>query len=143
MSGLTVSTMAAGPWIFPGRDRSGMETAFAELFEEAFEASERARTAALAADAANSEAMLASLKLKRSLADGYYRWAEYIFELEAMAEAVSFRARELEAAELEGLRALKRARARFQEQHPGCARCGQPNRQYALSCRSCGEKFKR
>lgn len=116
--------------------------ALRELFEEAFcrEVTEPMRQKA---DDETRERMNDDMP-QRTLSPGYYSRAEYILELSSSIEAgVGYSSDALARVDVDGLKALKRARLDFERDHPACA-CGtrQHNR-FILECHSCHAKFAR
>lgn len=103
------------------RDEEGLRIAAAELFEEAFEAPQRAKNAELAEDEGSTPA-----KDTRTLSEGYYLWLNSVLlTLEKPMEAgAQFREESLWAEELATLMILREARAEFRRKHPPCRGCG-------------------
>src|ERR1035437_107105 len=122
-------------------DAEGVRMALEEIFESDF-ARSRIRD-----EGANAET-LARMELQippRTLAWGYYSAGEHLLHLESLQQAVVvFPARDLTGFEAEGLLALRRARAGFENRHPSCSACGarQQNR-FGQQCHACGSKFQR
>lgn len=125
------------------RDPDGVRMALEEIFEQDYVRSSIHREAS----GANPET-LARMERQippRTLAWGYYRFAEYLLHLDALKSAgVHFAARDLADFEAEGILALERARSAFQGRHPACSACGtrQPNC-FGIECCNCGVKFQR
>jgi len=121
------------------RDTVGLQLAVRELFEETFaEESVRATLEQLADDAEARERVMAELP-QRTLSPGYYGRGAYLLELDAAIGAgVQYSAQILTRSDVMGLLAIKRARAEFERDHPGCPRCGarQDNR-FTPKCRRC------
>lgn len=121
-------------------DFEGLQIAALELLEEAFDAPERARIEQLAAVAANSEKLLASLPQRRTLSPGYYFWIAAIQEhvIDAMEAGIAFRERDIRSEEWLCVLAIRRARADFSQKHPPCRGCGKPLRDaQANQCDAC------
>ncbi|SRR5579884_170075 len=76
---------------------------------------------------------------KRTLAEGYYTWIDYLLWLSDVHEVVSFR--NLTATEVEGIRIVREARDQFLARHPRCGKCGAMNDRSALNCADCGVEF--
>lgn len=124
------------------RDPEGLQVALRELFEEAF-CHDVTDSVMKKADEETRQRALDDIP-DRTLSPGYYTRAEYILELGSSIEAgVGFSSEALARADVDGLKALKRARCDFERDHPACA-CGtrQHNR-FILECRSCHAKFVR
>jgi len=124
------------------RDTEGLRMAVEEIFETDFVRSRIHREAS----GANPET-LARMERQippRTLAWGYYRFAEYLLHLDAFLQAgIPIAYGNLAAVEVEGLLAVHRARAAFEGRHPACNACGlrQQNR-FSRECPGCGAKFK-
>jgi len=122
-------------------DAEGLRQAALELLEESLESEERERIERLAEGAANAEAMRASLRAKRTLSPGYYIWLGFLLEEieQPMSAGLSFRAADLDAEEMAGLRALHEARSDFRKAHPPCRVCGRPLHDSGFSsmCEAC------
>jgi len=124
------------------RDPEGLQVALRELFEEAF-CREVTDSVMKKADDETRQRALDDIPA-RTLSPGYYTRAEYLLELGSSIEAgVGFSSEVLARVDVDGLKALKRARYDFERDHPACA-CGtrQHNR-FILECRSCHAKFVR
>jgi hypothetical protein len=125
------------------RDPEGVRMALEEIFEEDFA---RARIQCESSGAnAETLARMENRVPARTLAWGYYRFAEYLQHLDALKSAGILPVeRDLAAFEAEGLLALDRARSAFEGRHPACGSCGarQQNR-FGRECPECGIKFQR
>ncbi|ABF42420.1 hypothetical protein Acid345_3419 [Candidatus Koribacter versatilis Ellin345] len=125
--------------IVVSRDYDGLRIAALELMNEEFQGEDRDRLARRAkAGAANSEAMLAEAAPARSLADGYYVRADYLFWLDDVLRATTIA--QMSAAEVHGLNAVRRARDQFRMEHPNCPHCGAMNERIKIICRKCGKR---
>jgi hypothetical protein len=82
----------------------------------------------------------AHLLPKRTVPDGCFVWLNHLVWLESVLEVVPL---SLLAIEVEGIIVLRRARERFQRDHPPCPACGMPNEKHALRCRECMEEIKK
>jgi len=83
----------------------------------------------------------------------YQLWLAHLLWLEEVAQTLACRPADLTAAELAGLLALARARARFLRNHPFCPRCDAANPRLpaveglsagegtARRCRVCSQEF--
>ncbi len=124
-------------------DTEGVRMALEEIFEEDY-ARGRLHRELEQADDATAERMEARLP-KRSLAWGYYKFAEHLLRLQSEIRAgVGCAARDLAACEVAGLLACETARRTFESHHPACSGCGarQQNR-FGVECHGCGAKFHR
>lgn len=122
------------------RDPEGLQVALRELFEEAF-CHEVTDSVMKKADEETRQRALDDIP-ERTLSPGYYSRAEYILELGSSIEAgVGYSSEHLDRVDVEGLKALRRAKYEFERDHPACV-CGtrQHNR-FILECRSCHAKF--
>jgi len=117
------------------RDQEGLIQAVQELLEEEF-AFSRVRRIFDAAEGEEREHALRSLP-PRLLSPGYYRWAAYLLWLEQRTEFLS----RLDAAEMEGLVAVKRARGQWESQHPACPCGARQESRFQSHCMSCGLTF--
>jgi len=70
----------------------------------------------------------------RTVPDGCFGWITHLIWLENLLEICPL---QLTAQEAEGLVTLKRARVKFQAEHPPCPKCGMPNEAHAFKCREC------
>jgi hypothetical protein len=125
------------------KDTEGVRMALEEIFESDFMRS-RVRRDAEGASPETVERMERQIP-PRTLAWGYYRFAEYLLHLDELRDAgIPLALAEMASCEAEGLLALHRARAAFQGRHPACSACGarQQNR-FGTECPSCGTKFQR
>lgn len=119
------------------RDFEGLRVAALELMEEEFQGDDRDRLVRRAQDGAtNREAMLAQSAPSRTLSDGYYLRANYLFWLRSLELPKA----SLNAAEESGLRAVAVAFSEFEKSHPGCPHCGMRNEKARITCKSCGKK---
>jgi hypothetical protein len=122
----------------PHHNPPGVYDALLQLLEEELEERKTARLIEKAGDASNAGRL--HNKKCRSLADGYYLWAAYLFWLaEAMRAGAIF---ELQSSELTGLKSVKAARAEFERENPGCRSCGSPNNSFVLRCWNCGVQLR-
>jgi hypothetical protein len=131
--------MAIDVW----RDPEGVRLALEEIFESDFVRA-RIRREAAGATPETMERMEQKIP-PRTLAWGYYRFAEHLLHLDALRRAgVRFAERDLLGCEAEGMLALDRARTAFEGHHPACSACGhrQQNR-FGAECSGCGAKFQR
>jgi hypothetical protein len=125
------------------KDPEGVALALEEIFEIDF-ARALIRSQSAGASAETVERMERQVK-PRSLAWGYYCFADYLLHLDALRQAgVAFAVRDLALCEAEGFIALHRARSAFEGKHPACSACGlrQQNR-FGAVCPGCGAKFRR
>lgn len=130
--------------INPARDYETLALAADELFEETLTAKDQERNLRNAELAKNRDRMVETSGPKREFAAGYYIWIVYLLGLEETIESgVQFTIHDLLATEVNGLKIVKAARARFNKKYPGCPRCGQPNQKFALKCSGCGAEFKK
>jgi hypothetical protein len=124
-------------------DGEGLRQAARELFEKEFHAEADAMVRKNAAEAANAEAVLASLPERTTMPDGYYLRVNYLLDLDAMLESgIQIPAKEITRDEFAGLQAVRNGRAEFENEHPRCASCGERNERMAMSCRKCGKEIK-
>jgi hypothetical protein len=124
------------------RDIPGLRIAFLEVMEEAAAEPRRQKTLALAQQASNRARLVESLSPARTLSQGYYSRAEYLFWLRQVLDlGAEIPASELRADELSGLMALEQARGEFERTHVGCPACGAANKRGAFRC-GCGEELK-
>jgi hypothetical protein len=115
------------------RDLKLLATAAAEFFNEGFCAPEAERILAQTRPELRGIAR-AKLIPPRTVPDGAFGWIAHLVWLEGVLEIVQV---QLTAVEVEALIALKRARNKFQFEHPPCPHCGMPNEAHALCCREC------
>lgn len=124
-------------------DSEGVRMALEEIFEEDF-----VRSTIHSEGSGASPETLARMERRvpvRTLAWGYYRFAEYLLHLDALKRAgIALAERDLKGFEAEGILALDRARKAFEGGHPACSSCGtrQQNR-FGRECSGCGIKFQR
>jgi hypothetical protein len=127
-------------WIDVWRDSEGVRMALEEIFEQDFA---RARLKREMEQADDETVARMELRLPgRTLARGYYRFADYLLRLDAQRRAgISFQLADLAAFEVDGLLALDLARGCFEGRHPVCSACGvrQQNR-FSVECHACGTK---
>jgi hypothetical protein len=78
----------------------------------------------------------------RTMADGFYDYAAYLFWIRSMIDAdVDIT---ILAEEAEGLRALAAAQHEFERDHPACPQCGErQSSRTPIKCRSCRLEFKK
>jgi len=115
------------------RDLKLLARAAQEFFNEGFSAPEAERILERTPPELRAAAR-ATLMPPRTVPDGAFGWVGYLIWLEGVLEIVQVR---LTAVEVEALITLKRARNRFQAEHPPCPHCGMPNEAHALCCREC------
>ena len=128
----------------PRRDQLGLKQAAFELLEEAMMAQHRRRIERQLAGGENLERALAGLRMERTLADGYYAWAAHLFMLDSVRELGAMRPGFLDAAEIDGLAALRSARHQFAREHPPCPHCGAAlYDSFAMSCETCQGQIER
>ena len=120
------------------RDYEGLRIAAAELLEEEFSGEDRDRAVRRAVNAANREALLAQAAPARSLADGYYVRAQYLFWLDGVLRVMPIH--EMTSTEMGGLNVIREARERFRQEHPHCHHCGAMNERARFVCRKCGKR---
>jgi hypothetical protein len=131
--------MAIDVW----KDSEGVRMALEEIFEEDFARGRLRRELAQADD--DTAARMESRLPKRTLACGYYRYADYLLQLDAEHRAgIPYSRGDLSAMEAEGLVALDRARGAFESHHPACSACGaRQQNKFGVECHACGAKFHR
>jgi len=121
------------------RDAAGIGTAVRELFEESFfEEAVRTSLEKVGDDELRREEILNDAP-RRTLSPGYYDRAGYALDLGAAIEAgAQYPATMLMRSDVIGLQAVRRAKAEFERDHPGCPRCGvrQDNR-FLQTCKKC------
>ena len=71
----------------------------------------------------------------------YQLWLAHLLWLEEVLHTLDCRPGDVTAAELAGLQALGRARARFLQEHQFCSRCQAANPRFAQRCRRCAQEF--
>ena len=71
----------------------------------------------------------------------YQLWLAHLLWLEEVFHTLDCRPGDVTAAELAGLQALSRARARFLQEHQFCSRCQAANPRFAQRCRRCAQEF--
>jgi ribosomal protein L40E len=71
----------------------------------------------------------------------YQLWLAHLLWLEEVLHTLDCRPGDVTAAELAGLQALSRARARFLQEHQFCSRCQAANPRFAQRCRRCAHEF--
>jgi hypothetical protein len=120
------------------RDYEGLQQAAYELMRVAIEGD---RSEKIRGDEANVERMIEDAAPALTLSDGFYDRARYLLDLEEEMEVVKIEERELLQSDVKGVAAVKRARAQFLQDHPGCGRCGQRNYKHKPKCSGCGEKL--
>lgn len=122
------------------RDSEGLEIALREIFEEAFVRALTDHTLETA-----DEFTLARLEDNtpvRTLSPGYYTQSEYLLSLATAIDCgVNFDATQVTRDDVAGLQALKRARAKFEADHPACSCGARQHNRYIHACRRCGAKF--
>lgn len=127
------------------QDINGIRQAALELMVESLGADDLARQ--IESIMSDDDLMAYAVSLAktvpvRTVADGFYDYAAYLFWIRSMIDA------DVEltilAEEAEGLRALAAAQQEFERDHPPCSQCGE--RQFsrtAIRCRSCRMEFKK
>jgi hypothetical protein len=111
------------------QDTEGLRIAYLELLEESMDAPERERNERFAEMAANPEALLNNMPVRRTVSPGYYLWiVEYLQKaiVGPLELGVTISESDLTAEEIAGLGALRAARMDFRQKHPPCAGCGRP-----------------
>jgi hypothetical protein len=131
--------MAIDVW----RDPEGVRMALEEMFEQDYARAQTRREAAGANE--ETKARMEARLPARTMAWGYYRFADHLFHLDAQRRAgLACHTRDLAAFEAEGLLALDRARTAFEGRHPACSACGQRQlNRFGVECPGCGAKFQR
>ena len=71
----------------------------------------------------------------------YQLWLAHLLWLEEVLHTLDCRPGDVTAAELAGLQALSRARARFLQEHQFCSRCQAADPRFAQRCRRCAQEF--
>ncbi|MBI4461752.1 MAG: hypothetical protein HY653_02495, partial [Acidobacteria bacterium] len=71
----------------------------------------------------------------------YRLWLGHLLWLEDVLHTLDCRPADLTAAELAGLQALARARARFLRAYELCPACGAPNPRFTQRCRRCHQEL--
>jgi hypothetical protein len=125
------------------KDMEGARLALEEIFEEDFLRAHLVRQMEHASP--ETRERIGAQVPPRKLAWGYYRFADYLLELDVQRTAgVGVAERDLLAFEVKGLVALDRARKAFEGRHPACNLCNrrQVNR-FGAECSGCGAKFQR
>lgn len=125
------------------RDARGVEQAAYELLKTPYLRERAEKLRRLAEGTANAERVLAQIDDEQSLADGYYVRAYYLFWLDSTLEYSPAAPGELLADDVEGLRVIASARARFQREFASCPRCQKWNERGGVGCEHCGQKFGR
>ncbi|HXE75315.1 MAG TPA: hypothetical protein VNN18_06750 [Candidatus Xenobia bacterium] len=126
-------------------DLPGLEYAAYQLFclasEEA--AREPRQQARLTATAINPERVKAEAPARLAIPLRFQLWLSHLLWLEEVVNTLECRPADLTAAELAGLQAVARARARFLRRHRLCPRCDTANPRLAASprCRRCDEEL--
>jgi len=114
-----------------------LQQALVFLLEEQLERKEAERSLDRVRGAKNAGRVRQATQ--RTLSEGYYLWAEYLFWLaEAMRAGAAF---QLEARELDGVKLVQSARLQFEREHPACRKCGSPNKEFALLCWNCNARL--
>jgi hypothetical protein len=124
------------------RDTEGVRMALEEIFEEDYARSHITREIDGASDE-TLQRMEARMPV-RTLSPGYYAYGGHLLRLEQLQKAgIEFRAGELPGFECDGLLALGRARAGFEQKHPPCGACGAHlQNRFTVKCHACGTTFK-
>ncbi|MFL6310578.1 MAG: hypothetical protein ACJ71W_00605 [Terriglobales bacterium] len=127
------------------QDMNGIRRAALELMVESLGADDLARQieSIMSGDDLMAYAVsLAKTVPVRTVAEGFYDYAAYLFWIRSMIDAdVDIT---VLAEEAEGLRALASAQQQFERDHPACPQCGA--QQYSttpIKCRSCRLEFKK
>lgn len=120
------------------RDHENVVQALVEILEEEF-AFSRVRRVLDNSEEGDRGRIVESLP-PRTLSPGYYRWASYLFWLEARRGAgIEFE--QIDGREMDGLVAVKRARAQWEAQHPACPCGARQDTRFETKCRACGLEF--
>jgi len=123
------------------RDIEGLQMALREIFEESYIAGANGSVYA----AADREAIGRAEEdtPARSLSPGYYSRAAYLLDLASAIEAgASFPPSFLTRVEVQGLEAVRRAKAVFESDHPSCPGCGRRlDNRHMVQCPYCKTKF--
>jgi hypothetical protein len=124
------------------RDYEGLRIAAGELFEEEFIA-DGIRIDADDPNLDNIERLLRDQTV-RTVAEGYFERLRYLLWLESTLEfGAPAGLSPLLRDEVEGMRAVRSARAEFSRRHPSCPNCGELNNASAFSCRGCGKDLRK
>lgn len=129
----------------PAADTAALERHAYELFTQA--AQDRTTASSTARHARLQEAALNPARLERAAAPqphvplGFQLWLAYLLWLEAALDTLAASWKNVTSAELAGLLALARARARFLRDHQTCPRCETLNPRHARRCRRCSQEF--
>jgi len=123
-----------------GRNLRLLEQAAAEFLEEGFQYPLLKKILDDTAPEHHEQAK-SKMLAPRTVPEGYFVWLGYLIWIERVLELVP--TIELTAVEVESLLVLRRARNKFQAEHPPCPRCGMPNEQHALRCRECMKEINR
>ena len=124
------------------RDTEAVELALFEMMEQALgkQCQDALRRRLRDASPEDLEKALGSYEVKRTLADGFYNWGYHLMTVEAAVTAgITLRADHLTRDEAAGMLALRRARNKFNEAHPGCRHCGHPRMDRQGTCAICGK----
>jgi hypothetical protein len=130
--------------ILVSHDYERLRLAARELFDEQFheQENERAREAERIAGNAPAAKARRHAKGERTLSPGYYDRVGYLLDLDAIVSGgFQLSLDQVDASEVQGLMAVREARAEWQAQHPSCGRCGRRNERFAMKCRDCGVEF--
>jgi hypothetical protein len=123
-------------------DYPRVQLAIGELLREAISNEDAERLERKLAGAKNADRVRAQAAPTRTLPEGYYDWSMHLFGLEEeMSLGLQLSAAELQARELNGLKVLRRARAQFNAEYPGCPKCGRRNKQFTPVCRACEHRL--
>ncbi|HWR17117.1 MAG TPA: hypothetical protein VN577_19970 [Terriglobales bacterium] len=125
------------------KDYEGLSIAARELLEEELHAPDDDRTRKSAEQAANREAVLRSLKERRTLSPGYYVRARYLFDLDRKMTVIQFGLSDVTPSEINGVLAIRQAKNKFLSDHPECPYCGALQMYSNVpQCRRCRKKFR-
>jgi hypothetical protein len=125
------------------RDADGLEQAVRTLFEESFIQHRLAPQLERMNDA-EAEHVLADLPI-REITPGYYQRAAYLVDLtNTLTLGIPFPPECFTQSDVAGIAAVRRARAEFEREHPGCPACGErQDHAHTPKCFSCGQKLRR
>jgi hypothetical protein len=116
----------------------GLELAAFEMLKAPVLRARAERIRKIAKGMLNADRAIADLPDEQTLADGFYVWVAYLFWLDGTLQVAPAAAGELLADEVEGLRAIANARAKFYQEYAPCPRCSKMIERVGLCCEHCG-----
>lgn len=140
---MTSVVTASLPYRHPvERDAEGLQLAIRTLFEESLRQHKLA--VILEKCSAAERARLEDDEPIREISPGYYKRAVYLLVLANTLElGIPFPPDCFTMSDVEGIQAVRLAKAAFEREHPACPRCGErQDNPHMPKCPDCGQKLR-